>query len=201
MPAELYWIDAIARQRGLRYEPDADERWLRAWEPYSTVKVPLRYEHAVHATGGTGSLSIARAVLELPSPPAPPGQPVIRSEVGTWIAIVQDVRITGAAAATNDFGSPFAESLDLIPVRRMATGDSAFDHSFAAFAASETELAQTISPSLRKLLLSWRVPVHAELRPGGFIIAPVSVPADDRGLSWILDAIVLFGQKATKART
>ena len=55
MPGPLYWIDAIARQRGLRYEPDADERWLRAWEPYTTLKVPFRYEHALSATGGSGS--------------------------------------------------------------------------------------------------------------------------------------------------
>jgi hypothetical protein len=140
-------------------------------------------------------------VLELPAPPVPPDQPIVNPEVGTWIAIVQDVRITSRGAVTNDFGSPFAESLDVIPVRRMATGDPAFDHSFAAFAGSEADAAQAISPSLRKLLLSWRVPVHAELRPGGFIVAPVSLPADDRGLSWILDAIVVFGQKATKART
>ena len=92
----MYWIEQFAAQRGLRYEADADERWLRAWEPYTTLKVPMRYEHALHATGGTGSLSIARAVVELPAPPPP--APPQANEVGTWIAIVQDVRMKAKAA-------------------------------------------------------------------------------------------------------
>lgn len=200
MPGPLYWIDAFARARGLRYEPDADERWFRVWEPYTTTKVILRYEHALLATGATGSISIARAVLELPlSPMAPPGTPP--PEVGAWIAIVQDERIQVKTAVSSDFGSPFAESLDLITMPRMQTGDPAFDHTFASFAASREDLSAGITPSLRKLLLGWRVPVHAETRPGGFILLPVSVGPDDRGLAWMIEAVNLFGEKATKKRT
>ncbi len=207
MPGPLYWIDGFARSRGLRYEPDADERWLRAWEPYTTVKVPFRYEHALLATGGAGSISVARAVLEMPSPlgahvhgygDGPPMAPV---EVGTWIAIVQDERIAVKAAVTSDFGSVFAEPLDLATMPRVATGDHAFDHVFAAFAASSDDLHQAVTPSVRKLLLNWRVPIHAETRPGGFILAPVSLGADERGLAWMFDAVHLFGEKATKRRT
>src|SRR6187399_48038 len=110
MPGPIYWIDAFARQRGLRYEPEADERWLRAWEPYTTLKVPFRYEHALLATGANGSISIARAVLEMPAVPTP--TPLAPVEVGTWIAIVQDVRIKTRAAVTSDFGSVFAEPLE-----------------------------------------------------------------------------------------
>ncbi len=208
MPGPLYWIEAFARGRGLRYEPDADERWLRAWEPYTTIKVPFRYEHALLATGGAGSISVARAVLEMPSPVVPHGYgygdagaappPV---EVGTWIAIVQDERITAKAAATSDFGSVFAEPLDLASMPRVATGDHAFDHVFAAFAGTTEDLHQGITPSVRKLLLNWRVPIHAETRPGGFILAPVSLGADERGLGWMFDAVHLFGEKATKRRT
>jgi hypothetical protein len=197
VPGPLYWIDAVARARGLRYEPEADERWLRAWEPYTTLKVPLRYEHVLSATGGTGSISIARAVLELPAPPTPAPMPPY--EVGTWIAIVQDVRITAKAAVSSDFGSPFAETLELVSMPRLATGEPAFDHVFASFATSPDDLATAVTPSVRKLLLSWRVPVHAETRPGGFILAPVSLSADDRGLSWMIDAVHVFGAKATKA--
>src|SRR3954452_3247803 len=105
MPGPLYWIDAVARQRGLRYEAEADERWLRAWEPYTTLKVPFRYEHALLSTGANGSISIARAVLEMPSVATPAALPPV--EVGTWIAIVQDVRIKSKAAVTSDFGSVF----------------------------------------------------------------------------------------------
>jgi len=198
MPGPLYWIDAFARARGLRYEPDADERWLRAWEPYTTTKVPLRYEHALLATGGTGSISIARAVLELP--PHPMAQPGTPPEVGTWVAIVQDERIQVKAAVTSDFGSPFAEPLDLVSMGRMHTGDPAFDHVFASFAASREDLATAITSSVRKLLLGWRVPVHAETRPGGFVLVPVSLGPDEHGLQWMLDAVNLFGEKATKKR-
>jgi hypothetical protein len=198
MPGPLYWIDVVAQQRGLRYEPDADERWLRAWEPYTTIKTPFRYEHALHATGGNGSISIARAVLEMPSPATTPYAP---TEVGTWIAIVQDVRVKTRAAVTSDFGSVFSETLELISLPRIATGDARFDHVFASFAASNEDLSIGITPSVRKLLLSWRVPVHAETRPGGFILAPVTLSADSQGLAWMLDAVVLFGDKATKPRT
>jgi len=199
MPGPLYWIDAFAQQRGLRYEPEADERWLRAWEPYTTLKVPFRYEHALHATGAGGSISIARAVIEMPPPPVPTQLPPV--EVGTWVAIVQDERLKTKAATTSDFGSVFAEPLDLASMPRLATGDPAFDHVFASFAANKEDLAASITPSVRRLLLSWRIPVHAEIRPGGFILAPVSVAADDRGLAWMLDAVHLFGDKATKLRT
>ncbi len=191
----MQWIAQFAAQRGLRYEPDADERWLRAWEPYTTLKVPIRYEHVLSATGGTGSLSVARAVVELPARPAPAVGP---AEVGTWIAIVQDVRIDARAATTSDLGGVFGESLDLAMMARRATGDAAFDHVFASFAPADEELGRALTPSLRKLLLGWRIPVHAELRPGGFVLAPVSVAADPNGLAWMLSAVHLFGEKATK---
>lgn len=195
MPDSVPWIEAFAAQRGLRYEPDADERWLRAWEPYTTLKVPIRYEHVLSATGGSGSISIARAVVELaPKAPGALGP----SEVGTWIAIVQDVRVTAAAATTSDFAGVFGDPLDLVTMPRRTTGDAAFDHVFASFAKSKEDLARAIGPSLRKLLLSWRSGVHAELRPGGFIVAPVTVSADDKGLAWMLSAVHLFGEKATK---
>ena len=105
------------------------------------------------------------------------------------------------AAATSDFGSPFAEPLDLASMPRRPTGDAAFDHVFASFAATPEDLASAITSSVRKLLQTWRVPIHAETRAGGFILAPVSLSADDRGLAWMLDAVHLFGEKATKRRT
>jgi len=203
MATPLYWIDSFANARGLRYEAEADERWLRAWEPYTTVKVPFRYEHALSATGSHGSISIARAVLELPPPVVPPGAPPPPPvEVGTWLAIVQDIRITAEkAATTSDFGSAFAEPLELVSLPRKATGDAAYDHVFASYAASTADLNAAITPSVRKLLLSWRAPVHAEIRPGGFVLVPVSASADDRGLTWMLQAVHLFGEKATKVAT
>jgi hypothetical protein len=188
----LPWIDAFARQHGLRYEPDADERWLRAWEPYTTLKTPLRYEHALHATGSIGSVSIARAVV------ANPGASGLESEVATWVAIVQDTRIQAKAAVTNDFGSPFAEPLELVSMPRLPSQDAAFDYVFASFAGSPDELERAMTPSLRKLLLSWRTPLHAETRPGGFVVVPIALTPDPRGLAWMFEAVRFFGEKATR---
>ena len=58
---------------------------MRAWEPYATLRVPLRYEHVLESTGDVGSLTIARLVVE--------------SGASAWIAIAQDTRVTGRAAA------------------------------------------------------------------------------------------------------
>src|SRR5262249_16778770 len=131
---------------------------------------------------------------QVPAPPAPP----MPTEIGTWIAIVQDERIKVKAATTSDFAGIFGEPLEIATMVRRATGDSTFDHVFASFAASDEDLKNGITPSVGRLLLSWRIPVHAEVRPGGFILAPVSVQADDRGLMWMLSAVHLFGEKATK---
>ena len=65
----LGWMEAFASARGFRYEPEADERWMRAWEPYATLRVPLRYEHALQATGEVGSITIARVVIETATRP------------------------------------------------------------------------------------------------------------------------------------
>jgi hypothetical protein len=198
------WIASLAAQRGLRYEPDADERWLRAWEPFATVRVPIRYEHALHATGTSGSISIARAVVSVPSLPdhhPATGAALVPAEMGCWIVIAQDERLRARAAATSDVGGIFGEPLDLVPMPRRTTGDPAFDHVFASFAPDETELQAALGPSVRKLLLSWRIPVHAELRPGGFVLAPVGVRADPAGLSWLVDAVSVFGAKAQKRAT
>jgi hypothetical protein len=192
----VYWIEAFAAQRGLRYEADVDERWLRAWEPYTTLKTPIRYEHAIHATGTSGSISIARAVVDLPAPPPPALQQPI--EVGTWIAIIQDIRLRAKAATTSDFAGVFGEPLEIASMVRRPSGDPAFDHVFASFAESAEDLAAALTPSIRKLLMGWRIPVHAEFRPGGFVLAPVSVSADEQGLAWMLNAVHLFGEKATK---
>src|SRR5262252_191339 len=106
-PGPLYWIDAIARQRGLRYEPDADERWLRAWEPYTTLKMPVRYEHALYATGASGSLTIAR--FSVPTEVMAPSGGVAQVDASAWICIAQDLRVEGKAAVSNDPKRIFAE--------------------------------------------------------------------------------------------
>lgn len=186
-----------AARKGLRYEPDADERWMRAWEPFTTVKVPHRYEHALQATGETGSTTVARMVMSFDSEIA--GVRHTR-EAGTWVAIVQDVRIHAVAAATSDHGRTFAEPLDLVTMPRRPTGEPSFDAVFASFSPTPDELARAITPSLRKLVLGWRIPLHFELRKGGFVLVPVAVAPDLQGLSWLVRSLELFGEKATKLR-
>ncbi len=188
------WIAQFAATRGLRYEPEADERWLRVWEPYATLKVPLRYAHSLLATGGIGSISLAMMIHELPAPYLPRG---IR-EVAAWIAIVQDTRITAHFAVTSDFAGIFGEPLDLVSMRRQNGGDAWFDSVFATFGESQEAVNEGLTPSLKKLLMGWRTAIHAEVRPGGFVLCPAALPPDPTSLAWLADAATAFGEKATK---
>ncbi len=178
------WIERYAQAKGYKYAADADERWVRAWEPYTTLKTPDRYEHVLEATGSIGSLTIARFLV---------------GPYGAWIAIAQDVRVTAKAAVSSDGLFVFGETADLISVRRRGTGDALFDRAFASYADSGTELATAVTPSVRKLLLTWRTPIHAELRSGRLHPrALCSLGADVDSLSWLVRAIHLFGDKAAK---
>lgn len=190
-----YWIAAFAAQRGYRYEPEVDERWLRVWEPFATLKTPVRYEHALYWTGSRASATIARAIFEIALPA--PGGAIQPTELGAWVVIGQDDRVKHRVAVTSDVGGTFAEPLDLVPLAR-ASVDPTFDRAFAVFAADPAAALEAVSPSVRRLLLSWRSPVHLELRPGGFLLAPVSVAGDPYGLSWVADAVRLVYEKLGK---
>jgi hypothetical protein len=191
----LVWLPGFATQRGLRYEADADERWFRAWEPYTTLRVALGYAHALNATGRAGSMSLAR--MEVPAPYPLPAPAMGTASAYAWVAIVQDERIDRRVAVSNDTGV-LAEPRDLIALPVQKTDDAAFDRTFATFGASREDVAHALTPSLRKLLLSWNIPVHAELRPGGFIVCPVALKPDAVSLSWFLDVLPIFGEKASK---
>jgi hypothetical protein len=183
-PAPWPWLEVYASRHGFRYRADADERWIRVWEPYVTLRTPVRYEHALEATGEVGSLTIARLVAE--------------SGTSAWIALVQDPRLASIAAATSDGAGLFGEPLQLVTMPRRATGDADFDRVFASFAPTEGDLARAVTPSVRKLVLGWRIPVHFEVRRGGFLLAPTSIGADPAGLAWLAQAAQVFGVKATK---
>jgi hypothetical protein len=187
------WIGAYAARHGLHYTPEADERWLRAWEPYATLRVPLRYEHVLEATGEVGSLTIARFVVTA-ARRGPEGP--IEAEASAWIAIAQDVRVGGRASATSDVPGLFGEGLELVTMPRRSTADPTFDRAFATFAPSEEELSRAITPSVRRIALSWQTPVHIEVRAGGFVLAPVALRADPESLSWLVRAVHAFGEKA-----
>ncbi|MGO9710077.1 MAG: hypothetical protein ACLQBL_14510 [Polyangiaceae bacterium] len=187
------WLAAYAAKQKLTYEPDPDERWLRAFEPLVTLRTPVRYTHALHSTGGRGSVSIARLVLE--------GDGAVGREPSSWIVFAQDERLPSArAAAASDARptSPFAEPPELVSVPQRRTGDATFDRTFSSYAPTDGDLAEAITPSLRKLALSWRIPLHFEVRPGAFILAPVALPADPPSLAWLLGAVQFFGEKAAK---
>ncbi len=198
--ASVPWIAQFAATRGFRYEPDADERWLRVWEPFATLKVPFHYRHALLATGGIGSISLAMMVLEVPAPHLYPPTPSGTREIATWVAIVQDTRITGRFAVTSDRALLFGESLDLVPMPRRSGGDAWFDGVFATFGETQEAVDEALTPSLKKLLMGWQTPLHAEVRPGGFILCAAALPPDYAGLVWLADATTLFGEKATKVR-
>jgi hypothetical protein len=181
------WVADFALRAGLKYEPEPDERWLRVWEPYVTLRNPIRYEHALGATGTTSALTIARFVLA-------PREGYAVGDEG-WIAIGQDERLGGTAAATSDASPVFRDEATSLP--RRTTGDPAFDAVFASYADSDA-VAEVLTPSVRKLALEWRTPVHFEIRRGGFILAPVALRPDPPSLAWLLDAARVLANKAAK---
>ena len=190
------WLIDYAARKGFRYAAEADERWMRAWEPYATLRVPVRYEHVLDSTGDVGSLTVARFVIE-----APPQGPVAQAhahahQASAWIAIAQDTRVTGRAAFANDARSVFAEPAEIVSLPRRATGDPAFDRVFGSFAPTDDDLARTVNARLRRLALSWQTPVHVEVRPGGFVLAPVALGADPSSLSWLVRAVHAVGERA-----
>jgi hypothetical protein len=195
----LSWMTQFARERGLRYEAEPDERWLRVWEPYATLRSPIRYEHVLSSTGAIGSLTLARFVVPSPSSSGPSGgTPKPPREASAWIAITQDVRLSARAAATSDRAGVFGEGLDLVTMPRRRTGDVHFDAAFATFAQSDEDVAGAVGPSVRKLVMGWRAPLHFEIRAGGFVLAPVALAADLQSLTWLVTAVELFGAKAAK---
>jgi hypothetical protein len=179
------WLAAYAARKGLRYSPEGDERWMRAWEPYTTLRTPVRYEHVLESTGSERSLTLARLVTE--------------EGASAWIAIAQDEQTRGRAAATSDPSLAFREPAELVSLPRRATGDDGFDRVFAAFAPTDEDLSLAISPGVRRLTMSWQTPVHFEVRPGGFVVAPVALGADEASLSWLLRAVQAFGDKTRLA--
>jgi hypothetical protein len=190
------WLAQYAAQRGLRYEAEADERWLRAWEPYTTLRMPIRYEHALYSTGAGGSLTIAR--FSVPTEVMAPSGGVAEVEASAWICIAQDLRIEGKAATTNDPRRIFCENPDMISMPRRMTGDAWFDRQFVTFSPTDEDLQVAITPSARKLLLGWSIPVHVEVRKGGFVLAPVSLGVDHTSVEWLARAAHVFGDKASK---
>ena len=192
----LPWVASFGAQRGMRYEADADERWFRAWEPYTSLRVAIGYAHSLSATGRGGSMSVARMEVPTAFPlPGPAGGGT--ASAYAWIAIVQDERIDTKLALSNDAGL-LAEPRDAVGLPIHKTGDRSFDRVFATFASSPADVAHALTPSLRRLLLGWHVPLHVELRPGGFIVSPVALKPDPASLSWFLDVLPIFGHKASK---
>jgi hypothetical protein len=161
-------------------------------EPFATLKTPLRYEHALSATGASTALTIARMTL-------PPREGWAVGDA-CWIAIVQDERFAGPrAAAMSDTSGLFADAAVAMPRQRV--GDPAFESAFAVFAATSDDAARALSPSARKLVLGWRIPLHFEVRAGGYVLAPVALPADPASLGWLIDACGAFAEKARKTAT
>ena len=194
------WLAAYADHKGLRYEPDADERWIRMWEPYATLRIPVRYEHALYATGADGSMTIARMVFPTPLPPHMAPRPGAMFDASAWVAIAQDEMLSAELAVTSDPGSPFAEPLSSVSMSRRNSGDPYFDAAFCTFLREDSAI-EALTPSLRRLLLSWRIPLHAEFKKGGFVLAPVALPPDLTGLRWLVHAIPIFSEKARKRQT
>jgi hypothetical protein len=188
MAEAVPWLTDFALRAGLKYEPEPDERWLRVWEPFVTLRNPIRYEHALSTTGMTSALTVARFVLA-------PREGLAGDE--GWIAVGQDERLvapTGIVAATSDTSPVFRDETGL-PHR--LTGDAEFDATFATFAESDG-VAAVLNAGLRRLALGWHAPIHFEIRPGGYVLVPIALRPDPQSLAWLLDAARVFANKAAK---
>jgi hypothetical protein len=196
MAEAVPWLTDFALRAGFKYEPEPDERWLRVWEPFVTLRNPIRYEHAVSTTGTTSALTIARFVL------APRDGFAVGDE--GWMAVGQDERFAAPpgepprsriVAATSDTSSVFRDEASF---PRTSTGDPAFDAIFATFAASGDGIATVLNPSVRKLAIGWQTPIHFEIRPGGYVLAPIALRPDPPSLAWLVDAARVFADKVAK---
>lgn len=187
MTQPIAWLAQVASRRGLRYQPAPDERWIRVWEPYVTLRVAESYEHALESTGVHGSITVSMFSVRSPY--------LSRS----LLALVQDPRIVRAVAVTNEVGTTFREDPELLSSRRTPTGDAVFDSRYATFRVGADDPSEALSPSLRKLLLGWNVALHLELRPGAFVFAPVGLPLDARSVDWVVEVLPLIAQKAQKS--
>ncbi len=186
MAEAVPWLVDFALRASLKYEPEPDERWLRVWEPYVTLRNPIRYEHALSSTATTTALTVARFVL------APRDGYAVGDE--GWIAVGQDERLKGHAAATSDVSPIFRDDAVSLPQQR--TGDPAFDRVFATFAPDEVQ-AQLVNGSVRKLALGWGAPIHFEIRAGGYVFVPIAARPDPASLAWVIDAARVFADKAS----
>ena len=111
-----------------------------------------------------------------------------------WIAIGQDERLKGTAAATSDTSLIFRD--EATSMGHHTTGDAAFDAVFASFGESDETVASVLNPAVRRLALEWRTPVHLEIRAGGFVLAPIALRPDAPSLQWLLDAARVLANKA-----
>lgn len=181
------WLEQFALRQGARYEPEADDRWLTSWEPFVTLRVGEGYEHSLSHTDAQCSRTVARCIL-----------PTHAGLVQTWLLIAQDDRFQGHGATTSDTRSPFVEPT--IALARQRVGNSAFDSTFVTHAPSHEAALEAFGPSVQKLLLSWQLPVHVEVRPGGLVIAPVTLAADPQRLEWLWNMPLVLAEKAAKRR-
>lgn len=175
----------------MRYDADPDERPLRVFEPFVTLRRPRRYEHMLHVVRDAGSLWLGRVKVEIE------GQ---RSCAESWIALGQGRHFGSAAAASRHDPTPFnqdAHDADLAP-QTMPYPD--FAAAFHVFAESRADARDAIPRGLQELMLGWGLPLHCELRPDIFVLAPVTLPFDEPSLTWLLAAAKLFGTTAAQRR-
>jgi hypothetical protein len=183
----LPWLAQYAESTKLRYEPEADERWIRVWEPLLTVAPAYGFSNALSMTSDERSVTMARMMTE-----------GFGRRLYAWAAFVQDTRVLSRlgtpVATTSDANSPFCASQVAGSTRRM-TGDQAFDQVFRSYAAEEAMLGARLGTGVRSLLLGWRVSLHLEVRNEGFALVFPQLPADPPSIAWMFDAIVLLGRK------
>lgn len=191
-PAGTDQFVAWVKHKGWPYQLWPDLTWYSSWEPFETIVAPSRYFNAVQVP-----IQGAHAVVVEPWNALGDITPLGR----TLLAFVEHPGLFYRASCRT--GGSYLTRVAYLdgskPIRQFV-GDPEWDDSIETFADSPLDAARALTPSLRKLLLSWHFEGHLEIRKGRLMlhVADVEPSAGDysRLAAWLPTVL----EKALKQR-
>lgn len=154
-------IAAWAASRRLAYQPNPDEGWFRAWEPFDTIAPPTLYLNAV-----TWAQPNGQAVVVEPWYADEDGTPLDRTLL--VFATHPALRCKASARGGEHFLTRVA-FLESRPPPAVEIGDALWDRHMQTFAWTAEEGRQGFHRRIRRLLAGWGFQGHLELRRGGLV--------------------------------
>ncbi len=157
-PAIGRW--AASRQMG--YDKRPEQSWFRGWEPYDTMVSPACYLNAC-----SWKARPATAVIAEPWTEEGDTEPMDR----TLLGLVSHPGLRHRASMRS--GEHFITRVAFVqsrPPPQVQLGDALWDQHVVTFAADAREAAMAFHPELRRMLATWGLRGHLELRPGGLVL-------------------------------